>query len=626
MGHECKISEPFKREHKRKRASEFEQRARLLQERLSASYRPNFEPLAGRAWPSVNSVESARDSRSAERCGQSGVLPSSSFQSTSATVDESHVQQDVVSDDRWEPTVARTINGQSVDPADIDQLFDHFRTAYAPQLPFLDPLKSPNAQYASSPFLFWAIIGVGCRTYARNPTLLAVLAPAVLAAALSTLNSPVTLQTIQGLLTLLHWPFPKTSATSDLLYPLTGALINMAMQIGLHLPISAQEFSKVRLCLDTAEIERRARTWGFCQLIHLRSGVPKGSPAPAVFDIPYDLDERRIMFDNLSAEQKFELKLQDIVNRCCIAASQNGLRVMTSDRERSLDTLLAMFSAQVASIGLDASSDLDRFYVQLAHLCVQSLHLYKSPGSQDPTILFDLSNTCCQVLEFSELIDKASHNGVATSSMWIYINVMLACHVLLRLLKSSLSCSIDTARAQAAFFSGVGLHKRMSLQNDDLSARNGVALTQIWNSTRAFRSPNGSEAVALRVRSRLIGGIILDGIVWWREEFGEASGIYAPPLLDRDGFTCPSTFLVRVQANKRQMCAPTTLHMVARLAKPSETAQASMRLRNYSMIPCRTNLVGLLTTISSPRFGTTGVWFRTKAQSVHQAEAHSPLA
>lgn len=231
-----------------------------------------------------------------------------------------------------------------------------FKTDYAPQLPFYGHLKPPNAQYTSSPFLFWAIVGVGCRTYSRNPTLLGVLAPAVLAAALSTLNSPVTLETIQGLLTLLNWPFPKTSATSDLLYPLTGALIHMAMQMGLHLPGSGQEFSKVRLSLDTTEIEKRARTWGCCQLVYLRSGVPKGNPAPAVFDLPYDLDQRRIMFDNLSPTQKFELKLQDVINRCCIAVSQNGLRVMTSEQERSLDTLLALFSAQIASIGLDASS------------------------------------------------------------------------------------------------------------------------------------------------------------------------------------------------------------------------------------------------------------------------------
>lgn len=156
--------------------------------------------------------------------------------------------------------------------------------------------------------------------------------------------------------------------------------------------------------------------------------------------------------------------------------------------------------------------------------------------------MFDLSNTCCQVLEYSEVIDKGAHDGIATSNMWIYINIMLACHVLLRLLKTSLSGSIDTARAQAAFFSGVGLHKRMSLQNDDLPARNGVALSQIWNSTRAFRSPNGTEAVALRVRSRLIGGIILDGIVWWREEFGGASGVYAPPLMDREGLSAHGPF------------------------------------------------------------------------------------
>lgn len=53
---------------------------------------------------------------------------------------------------------------------------------------------------------------------------------------------------------------------------------------------------------------------------------------------------------------KFELKLQDVITRCCIAASQNGLRVMTIDQERSLDTLLGLFQAQIATISLDHPS------------------------------------------------------------------------------------------------------------------------------------------------------------------------------------------------------------------------------------------------------------------------------
>ena len=58
----------------------------------------------------------------------------------------------------------------------------------------------------------------------------------------------------------------------------------------------------------------------------------------------------------MPASLKFELKLQDVVTRCCIAASQNGLRVMTTDQERSLDTLLNLFHSQIATISLDHPS------------------------------------------------------------------------------------------------------------------------------------------------------------------------------------------------------------------------------------------------------------------------------
>lgn len=75
----------------------------------------------------------------------------------------------------------------------------------------------------------------------------------------------------------------------------------------------------------------------------------------------------------------------------------------------------------------------------------------------------------------------------------------------------------------------------MSLQNDDLPARNGAVLTQLWNSSRVFKKPNGTEAVGLRIRSRLYVSVALDGVVWWREEFGGFMGVYPPPLEIRNG-------------------------------------------------------------------------------------------
>ena len=127
---------------------------------------------------------------------------------------------------------------------------------------------TPNACYALSNFLFWAIIGVGCRTYSRNPTLLGVLPLKVQTMALLTLNANATLQIVQGLLLVVYWPFPKSNNGTDLTFALSGALLHMAMQMGLHIPQSSQEFSKVRIKIGEDEFKKRAETWGYCMLVY----------------------------------------------------------------------------------------------------------------------------------------------------------------------------------------------------------------------------------------------------------------------------------------------------------------------------------------------------------------------
>ena len=88
--------------------------------------------------------------------------------------------------------------------------------------------------------------------------------------ALLSLNTQVTLPIIHGMLLLLHWPFPKASHGHDLTFPLSAALLHMAMQMGLHLPVASQEFSKVRVKLTEDELKIRAETWGYCTLIYQR--------------------------------------------------------------------------------------------------------------------------------------------------------------------------------------------------------------------------------------------------------------------------------------------------------------------------------------------------------------------
>jgi hypothetical protein len=136
-------------------------------------------------------------------------------------------------------------------------------------LPILDPQLTPNDVYQRSNFLFWAIIGTASRNYDRDPTLLDCVGEKILNLALMTLRYP-NVYTIKGLLLVMTWPLPRAAGTTDVTYAISGSLLHMAIQIGLHIPTSSQDFSRVKVNLTEAEIRKRAELWGFCVLTYQR--------------------------------------------------------------------------------------------------------------------------------------------------------------------------------------------------------------------------------------------------------------------------------------------------------------------------------------------------------------------
>jgi len=140
---------------------------------------------------------------------------------------------------------------------------------------------------------------------------------------------------------------------------------------------------------------------------------------------------------------------------------------------------------------------------------------------------------CSPATEFLECMDDLDRKGeivIAAAPLYHVYGLMMSCQVLLRLVKTSFSRYIDVERAKTALFTGINLSKRMSVVNNDLLSRNAVYLTQLWNSNRVFKRPDGSEMGALRIRSRLAMSPVLDGVVWWREEYGGFQGVYPPPM------------------------------------------------------------------------------------------------
>ncbi|KAF7589692.1 hypothetical protein BBP40_003939 [Aspergillus hancockii] len=170
------------------------------------------------------------------------------------------------------PTSSRTLRSTEVTGQELNEVFQLFFDKYAQFLSILNPLTTPNTYYAQCPFLFWAVIGVACRTYSKNPTLLTALAHSITDMALLSpaLGSPPWL-VIQGLLLLLTWPMPKDNTRLETTFALSGTLLHIAMQNGLHIPMSSHEFTKKNIPAPSeTELIRRTELWARCVIVYQR--------------------------------------------------------------------------------------------------------------------------------------------------------------------------------------------------------------------------------------------------------------------------------------------------------------------------------------------------------------------
>ena len=141
-------------------------------------------------------------------------------------------------------------------------IFYSYFSHYHPFLPFLDPGIPPHRYYDTSALLFWSIISVASRRMQSNPTLLTRLARTVTDVLWRSLQAiPHTLGVIQSLILLCAWPFPTSSSTTDPTYMLTGMIMQLSIQMGLHRPRNPEDFTKFRIKLTPQDITDRRRTW-----------------------------------------------------------------------------------------------------------------------------------------------------------------------------------------------------------------------------------------------------------------------------------------------------------------------------------------------------------------------------
>lgn len=135
-------------------------------------------------------------------------------------------------------------------------------------------MMSPDQYYKNSPLLFWTVVSVVARRYQDEPSLLAALSTSVtrlLWGAIST--RPHNRYMVESILLQLAWPFPMNSMWIDNSYVLSGIARQAALQLGLHRPENAQDYSRTKIALSDYEIQQRTKTWAVCNILAQRYGL-----------------------------------------------------------------------------------------------------------------------------------------------------------------------------------------------------------------------------------------------------------------------------------------------------------------------------------------------------------------
>ncbi|KAB5560325.1 hypothetical protein GE09DRAFT_962033 [Coniochaeta sp. 2T2.1] len=455
----------------------------------------------------------------------SHVDPAVSISSYIVSPVESHGPSAASLDERC---CARDFSGQEIDALKIRDCFELFFRDYAPSLPVFDANLSPNEYYDLCPFLFWAMLFVGSRRYSRDPTLLGRLRPRINAMALLALEARATpIETIKGLLLLCLWPIPLNTMFKDISHVLSGAAVALAMQIGLHLTGSGQDFSRTILNGGRARVVDRAHLWMHCLMYLISTNIQEGiSPLFLTDPSAISLDD-----ESLDAEFPPQIRLRRKMFSILTSSRAAIIRVLPSaeniSHPNALRSIIAVADSQLFALAAQISDPKDVATLGCCRIHILAFYFLDHVTSQHEQGLVQLYTTACNFLE------DATNQHLTTRlaelcTMFVERTVMLAALSVFKIYRSNLAPYIDVNAGEKAFFSAIRFCRQASLENDDLGARGVSILSQLWTSQNVFRRPNGQvDSLGTRIRTRLSMSVVFDCFWWWREEFAGQSSPYS---------------------------------------------------------------------------------------------------
>lgn len=259
----CVIEPNFKRVGKRNRNAEMEKEMEYLRERLALYEGP--QAMSGQ--PMLNAPQPSLDAN-AFHADPTPKMEDEAFLQTQHQQVAATSLLDLRS---GSPMFYPLGSGEShirLSHSEVTELFADYFQLYHPFLPFLDQVRSPDEYYSQDhKLLFWAIVSVAARRNSNRPGLLRDLSRPLTDLIWDSIRNQPNHHVVKALCLLCTWPIPAERTVTDPTFILCGAMMQVAMQIGLHQPTHPQDFSRTKVRLQQQDINDRLRTWAVCNIV-----------------------------------------------------------------------------------------------------------------------------------------------------------------------------------------------------------------------------------------------------------------------------------------------------------------------------------------------------------------------
>ena len=425
----------------------------------------------------------------------------------------------------------------------VRELHQRFFTFFHPFLPFLNPERTPDEYYQRSPLLFWTILSIGSRHYRADPELFTAMSQPLTKLVWETISEvPQNYHVVKALILLCAWPLPTSSTSTDPTFMYCGLMVQIALQIGLHRPSHAQDFSKFRIELRDVELQDRVVVWSACNIVAQRIATAYGQPPLTIYD--WTLGPKPIE-NNPSYELPSpilnRLLIEKFVDRVTRALYMNDKDPvgLTNDKDRGqfIRLLLDNLDHLEDQLRKDTST-ITKIYLKAA-----VLHMRLSAFFSPPTLesyredLLQLYHATTEFLETclslenetSVSLPSSYTHGLSLSygTNYIFHMMLAAGFSLLKLMHNFLSQhELDMRGASDLLTRTLFALRSMSTSDDDLAERLAEVLAQVWKSGRVRAEPshsigelNRDDSLQLKVKCRMSVSLVFDSVWRWRKNF-----------------------------------------------------------------------------------------------------------